>query len=650
LFNWNESFDYDNLDRLLTYNNAQGLQQSQSYDVKGKINQNNVGTYNYDFSGKTYQNSSITLAPEALTYYKDRTANGVSATPLNPTSAIGLDIKYNTFKSPVTIDETGGDEAFIDRLSFEYNDGNDRSAMFYGGVQEDKLLRPKRKYYSADGSMEIKHNIGTGGVEFVTYIDGDGYTASVVLKSDGTTQNYLYLHRDYQGSIVAITDAAGAVVEKRLFDAWGAILKVQDGAGNTLAGLTVLDRGYTGHEHLESVGLINMNGRLYDPKLHRFLQPDNFVQQPENTQNYNRYAYVLNNPLKYTDPSGEMLIGAAVLIGAAIAAATYTMTAVLADVPFTLGGLAKATFIGAASAAVTFGIGTACSSITNFFARSAVQAVAHGTFQGGMAGISGGDFWKTFAQAAISSIAASAFGQGYNHEGIDANGDMVNPTKVWGGAGNFANKSFGTIAFGTVAGGVTAELSGGNFWQGAVTGLFVSGLNHFAHKLIVRGMIYDRLKTAGIEDPYAEASYAGLSLEEFGLKVFPDLMKQANNPEFEKKETIDSKGSLGLTPVGSNDLTGKQTFRGPVQIARAAFRSYMQLASTIGHELNHVIDCVNGNMTAWFRHGGEEYRSAMTESNAYNWVSVNGGYYDAPTYADKLHTVRLYNKLFNCFK
>ena len=48
-----------------------------------------------------------------------------------------------------------------------------------------------------------------------------------------------------------------------------------------------------------------MNGRLYDPKLHRFLQPDNFVQDPSNTQNYNRYGYVLNNPLKYTDPSGE---------------------------------------------------------------------------------------------------------------------------------------------------------------------------------------------------------------------------------------------------------------------------------------------------------------------------------------------------------
>ena len=67
----------------------------------------------------------------------------------------------------------------------------------------------------------------------------------------------------------------------------------------------MLDRGYTGHEHLLSVGLINMNARLYDPALHRFLQPDNFVQDPFNTQNFNRYGYVLNNPLLYIDPTGE---------------------------------------------------------------------------------------------------------------------------------------------------------------------------------------------------------------------------------------------------------------------------------------------------------------------------------------------------------
>jgi RHS repeat-associated protein len=91
-----------------------------------------------------------------------------------------------------------------------------------------------------------------------------------------------------------------------LYDAWGAIVKMQDGAGVSIErSKMLLDRGYTGHEHLLSVGLIHMNGRLYDPKLHRFLQPDNYVQDPSNTQNYNRYGYVLNNPLIYTDPSGE---------------------------------------------------------------------------------------------------------------------------------------------------------------------------------------------------------------------------------------------------------------------------------------------------------------------------------------------------------
>jgi|GEM_PF-4727861 len=62
--------------------------------------------------------------------------------------------------------------------------------------------------------------------------------------------------------------------------------------------------GFTGYEHLDDFSLINMNGRMYDPILSMFLSPDPFIQSPETTQNYNRYAYVLNNPLKYTDPTG----------------------------------------------------------------------------------------------------------------------------------------------------------------------------------------------------------------------------------------------------------------------------------------------------------------------------------------------------------
>lgn len=59
-----------------------------------------------------------------------------------------------------------------------------------------------------------------------------------------------------------------------------------------------LQRGYTEHEMLNDFDIINMNGRLYDPVLGRFLSPDNFVQMPDNAQSYNRYSYCLNNPLK----------------------------------------------------------------------------------------------------------------------------------------------------------------------------------------------------------------------------------------------------------------------------------------------------------------------------------------------------------------
>ena len=61
--------------------------------------------------------------------------------------------------------------------------------MYYGGLESDKLLRSKRKFYDSEGTMEIKYNRG-GGTEFITYIGGDGYSAPVVLKGDGTFQYY----------------------------------------------------------------------------------------------------------------------------------------------------------------------------------------------------------------------------------------------------------------------------------------------------------------------------------------------------------------------------------------------------------------------------------------------------------------------------
>lgn len=465
-----------------------------------------------------------------------------------------LNISYNTWKSPYQIEETG-----IDKINFTYNFMNNRSSMFYGGLLKYATQRQYHKSYSADGSMEIKINNLTQEVEFITYIGGDAYTAPLVLKSDGTTQNYLYLHRDHLGSIVAITNQEGNVVEKRLFDAWGEVLKIQDGQGNGLSGFKVLDRGYTGHEHLQSVNLVHMNGRLYDPKLHRFLQPDNYIQDPYNTQNYNRYSYVLNNPLKYTDPSGEELISftTAVIVGAFIAATTYTIQA-----GYTYGfqasgwGLLKATFIGAASAAVTYGIGTYATNITVFADKVVFQALAHGTSQAFFTGIQGGDPFVGFASGALSSIASSLWMGGAN---LNEYGYEMYDTGINGFASSLGmNNNFGALAFGTVMGGAGASLAGGNFWQGAATGLIVSGLNHLVH-----GNKYSVSDEDNQKETYEEKILGLLKKykvgDEINLNDFGDILPEGASLAISK-----------ITRISETNFKIERTFLGRAKIEKNA--------------------------------------------------------------------------------
>lgn len=108
------------------------------------------------------------------------------------------------------------------------------------------------------------------------------------------------------GSIITLTNGAGTSVAEQSFDAYGRNRNPNNWTYNNIPVPPVwLYRGYTGHEELDKFGLINMNGRLYDPVVGRMLSPDNNVTDESNCQNYNRYSYVLNNPLKYIDPTGE---------------------------------------------------------------------------------------------------------------------------------------------------------------------------------------------------------------------------------------------------------------------------------------------------------------------------------------------------------
>ncbi len=153
----------------------------------------------------------------------------------------------------------------------------------------------------------------------VWQVGGDAYTAPCVVAKTGGTTNWYYVLRDHLGTITHITNASGTVLNEYSFDAWGRRRNFSNW-GYTVAAQTDLlpARGFTAHEWLPWFNLYNMNGRLYDPVVGRFLSPDNYVQMPDFSQNFNRYSYCWNNPLKYNDPDGEWLWIPLMIVGAYI--------------------------------------------------------------------------------------------------------------------------------------------------------------------------------------------------------------------------------------------------------------------------------------------------------------------------------------------
>lgn len=114
-----------------------------------------------------------------------------------------------------------------------------------------------------------------------------------------------YVSTDALGSVnLLVRSTDGTRVADLGYDAWGRRRNPDTWTYSNITLSPLTDHGYTGHEMMDAFNLINMNGRAYDPVVAQFLSPDPFVQYPENPQSYNRYAYCLNNPLRYTDPSG----------------------------------------------------------------------------------------------------------------------------------------------------------------------------------------------------------------------------------------------------------------------------------------------------------------------------------------------------------
>jgi RHS repeat-associated protein len=181
---------------------------------------------------------------------------------------------------------------------------------------------------SYTGVTETTHYIGgvfevlTRGshVEYRHLIPAGSSQAVFTRRSDCSTNTY-YLTSDHLGSADLVLDNYGTVLTKESFSAFGARRGSNWQGVPTTADYSTFAStsrtGFTGHEMLDSVSLVHMGGRVYDPYLGRFLSADSLVQSLGVTQSVNPYSYAWNDPLRYTDPYGHSLIGD--IIGAIVA-------------------------------------------------------------------------------------------------------------------------------------------------------------------------------------------------------------------------------------------------------------------------------------------------------------------------------------------
>jgi RHS repeat-associated protein len=231
------------------------------------------------------------------------------------------------------------------------------------------------------------------------------------------------------------------------FDAWGKRRLINGADGDPYVGNIATQRGFTGHEMLDEVGLIHMNGRIYDPATGRMMQADPIIQNPFDPQNFNRYSYVLNNPLSFTDPSGY---------------SAWTKfrdrvvkPIVIAVIAYYTGQWASNAFLNSAAAAAdaaAVGSGEFFTASTISSAQIGGSGITYGTAASAIGGAASGFAAGGLQGGNIQSAINGAFSGGLSG-GIN---------------GYFGNSySLNRVALETVAGGVNSMIRGGSFSAGA---------------------------------------------------------------------------------------------------------------------------------------------------------------------------------------
>jgi RHS repeat-associated protein len=540
-----ETFGYDELQRLLS----------------GSVQQNGstIGTVaqSYDGEGNVLTKGGTSYAYAGTTAGRCATEPGAVAPGPHAVSRAGsTDYCYDASGNVIRV-ANGGDERILSYTSYDKavsirsNTNNTRTDFNYGPGRE-KVRRLDFATAPATNPSALTEFVSGAEIRIVNNEVDEvlRYVGPVMIKQRRVGTNYdlvrQYRIEDGQGSTDVVLDIwAGAVnaSARMSFDPFGQRRNATNWIGATPWSGTLrteLDqttrRGYTGHEQADEVGIIHMNGRIYDPRLGRFLQADPFVQAPRDSQSFNRYSYVFNNPMAYTDPTGyfggkqqnNVRTGIAIVIsiflpGALTSATSMTTTEAAIITGAVAGGVQSGNARGAAVGALTaaafsgidqaFGVDAGAQSVTGMSQGAyAARALSYGAAGGVMSMLEGGRFGHGFVSAGF--------------------GALLGPAEADGGDNAFVS-GLGAA----VIGGTTSAIAGGSFANGALTAAFAKALHHAsAEPLDVVGSV-DRSEGASsnfvVYKVESLASDPGEDLIDFTARAGKALVKHAEDTGFE---------------------------------------------------------------------------------------------------------------------
>jgi RHS repeat-associated protein len=286
-----ETFQYDALKRLRQWTSVNGSYQvNWDYDPLGNLKSRVLTRSNGTQDQATFGYGERGAGPHALTsapwgaYSYDLRGDQYSG----PNRAAA----YGDYHLPLSMSTQSG------TTTFAY-DGFHRRVMKSGPDGTTKYI----------AGLYERRDLPNGSVAHVLHIgNGQQLVAEVSTTGDDTAalarRTTTYLVGDQLQSVGIIANANGDIITRLRYDPFGGRIVATDAPDAAAPPQSVVTLGFAGAEEDDSLGVINLNGRLYDPRLGRFLSPDPLVGGTAGSQAYNRYSYVWNRPLNFRDPSG----------------------------------------------------------------------------------------------------------------------------------------------------------------------------------------------------------------------------------------------------------------------------------------------------------------------------------------------------------